>query len=230
MVKITETMKSNYNLLSNLIKLKEKRDLSKDRSDKHNYDMAFRNAMTKFGYIVDMHSTRYKSFPNYPDIVQEGNIGLAFALEKFDPVRSKNFFKIANWYVKTRIKRSANKYGVVSIPINSKEKITINRVADLNLIIENKETPLDSFEKEDVMLRLKKAIRSLQEPYKTIVCFYYGIVVDKRMTKSRKKMTLNKISKVLKLEKEETEVLLEEAHKKLAHSKYLLCLLEEKND
>jgi len=225
--KVTETMKSNYIVLSNLIELKKQKNESKNRNDCYRYNVAFKKAMSRFGYIVDMHSVKYKSFPNYQDIVQEGKIGLAFALEKFDPDRSKNFFKIANWYVKTRIKRSANKHCVVNTPLSATERVTINRMQDLALIIENRETPLDSFEKEELFLQLRNAVNSLDNPYKTVVCLYYGINMED-LESSNKLMTINKISRMLKIDKEEVEEMLEEAHRALARDKQLLCLLEER--
>jgi len=180
--KVTKLMKLNFSFLDNLSKLKQQKEKSNSKVDFRRYDIAFNEVMLRFGYIIDIHSSRYRNFPNYQDIWQEGQIGLSLAVEKFKPERSKNFFRLANWYVKTRIKRSANKHGVVSIPITSTEKLIINRINNFDFI-ENNETPLSSFEKEDTLLNLREAVNLLSSPYKDLVCLYYGLNNEK-MTKS----------------------------------------------
>lgn len=222
---VSEQMISNHNFLCDLIELKNKKELTKNKSDQRKYNAAFNKAMSRFGYIVDMHSTKYKNFPNYQDIIQEGRIGLAFALEKFNPERSKNFFKIANWYCKTRIKRSANKHCVINTPLSSTERVVINRMQDLNLIIENRETPLDYFEKEDLLVRLRKALKSLDDSHREVICLFYGINIED-VESVNKMMTINKISRMLKMSEEEVEEILKETHNVLASNKQLLYFLE----
>jgi len=223
---VSEQMVINHKILCDLIELRNKKELTNKKSDHRKYNIAFNKAMSRFGYIVDIHSFKYKSFPNYQDIIQEGKIGLAFALEKFNPERSKNFFRIANWYCKTRIKRSANKHCVVNTSLNSTERATINRIQDLNLVITSKENPLKSFEKEDLFLKLRKAVKSLKNPHRTIVCLYYGINLEE-VDCLDKFMTIHKISRILKIEKEDIELMLNEAHSTLAKDNQLLSLLSD---
>lgn len=211
-------MRENFSILENLINLKKQKELTKNKCDCRKYNKAFDNAMSRFGYIVDRHSFKYRNFPNYQDIKQEGNIGLAFAIEKFNPERSKNFFKLANWYIRTRIKRSANKHCVVNIPLTYEDKIIINRIQDLGLIMENRETPLDHFEKQDLLFRLNKAIDSLKEPYKTAICLYHGISIG---NDKPKKLTIKRISKILQMEEENVEEIINEGYKILKEENLL---------
>jgi RNA polymerase sigma factor (sigma-70 family) len=211
--KVSETMKINHKILCDLIELKEIKNKTKNKVDCRKYNIAFNKAMSKFGYIIDIHSNKYKSYPNYQDIYQEGRIGLACALDKFVPERSKNFFKLANWYVKTRVKRGANKHSEVKIPITYPGKIIINRINDFDFI-ENKETPFDCVEKEDDIIKIRKAVNDLEEPNKTIVSLYYGIQNENDV--KIKRMTISKISKMLKVEKEEIEEILKESYEYLA--------------
>ncbi len=45
----------------------------------------------------------------YEDLVQEGNLGLIRAAERFDPERGAKFSTYATWWVRQRIQRAAEK-------------------------------------------------------------------------------------------------------------------------
>jgi RNA polymerase sigma factor (sigma-70 family) len=46
----------------------------------------------------------YKNCEYYEDLVQEGKLGIFYALKKFNPERSNNFFQFVNWYIKNQIR------------------------------------------------------------------------------------------------------------------------------
>ena len=185
-----------------LVKLSELREQQeKDIKIKKEYETLFNNAINKFSYIVNIHSKRYKKFPNYQDLVQEGYIGLILAFNNFDVSRSKNFYKIANWYVKTRIKRAANKHEVFHVPMGIAKDTPPNRMSELPIIVETSPSACESIENEEASVKIKEIIMEMSPTWRKVICKFYGLSIDKKGIKinSNSKKSIADISQEMSI-------------------------------
>jgi RNA polymerase primary sigma factor len=106
-----------------LLTHEEERDLS--RRAKQGDARARQRLREKNLRLVVSVAKKYRGYGlPFEDLIQEGNIGLMKAVEKFDPDRGFRFSTYATWWIRQAVQRAVSDKGrIIRVPVHMTEKI-----------------------------------------------------------------------------------------------------------
>ena len=126
-----------------LLSHEEEIDLSKRA--KQGDERAKHRLIEKNLRLVVSVAKRYRGYGlPFEDLIQEGNIGLMKAVEKFDPDRGFRFSTYATWWIRQAVQRAvADKGRTIRVPVHMTEKIRKVSRAMSELAVELEREPAE---------------------------------------------------------------------------------------
>lgn len=148
-----------------------------------------RICIEKFTYLITMRTNRYRNFPNYDDLNQEGMEALIKSMATYNPKKGC-FFYWAHHYISTRISRCANLHTTIRVPLKVAKETPPYRENSLPLLIEEHYIPEKEMEKAEITHEITNLIDVLEDDQRLAIVSIYGL-------DGEKPLSINKVAKKL---------------------------------
>ncbi len=136
--------------------------------------------------VIKIARRYFKSGIPLLDLIEEGNLGLMHAVEKFDPERGFRFSTYSTWWIQQTIERAImNQLRIVRIPVHVLKKpheiahektISIDDAYGESHLQDNQEKdPFHHFSEINLQKNINKWLAHLAPRHREVVCRRYGL-------------------------------------------------------
>lgn len=200
--------KEIFKILRKFVTIRNKyKNAPRDKELKEQFEYYQDLCVQKFKYIVIMRASKYRSFSNYQDLLQEGTVALLSALRTFKP-RKGNIFAWIHKYVGTKIAREANKHSVMRIPMQKTKKTLPIKVKNFPLMIDFSPNSHQQIEHIENKEEIVQALNQLSRKQRKVIQLFYGLndITPYSLNKIAKRMKMS-VGKCMLIRNEAMEIL-----------------------
>lgn len=219
-IKVDDYEKSTaayFNLIKKNKHLTKKEEMNLWRNFKENNDLSAREKLIKANLkFVPTVAKQFKGcgLP-FADIIEEGNIGLIKAIDRFDPKKDNKVISYAVWWIRKCIMEAIDKKGVLDaeniddVFVNTKKNDDENKIENnIKYIVPEKYETTDDGSVMNIKQVIEELFDGVPERERYIIYDYYGLDGDNPKT-------LDEIGTEMNLTKERVRQLNEKALKKM---------------
>jgi len=126
--------------------------------------------ISRMGVVIGKRICFYRNSNIYEDLTQEARMGIITAMEKFDPVRSPNFFHYCTWHIKNKVRIYLKKQK------KRKKEILVDQA--ISNYVDEGSNPTTVFEEKEARKVLLLAVNELPEMDCKVVKMRFGLDDD----------------------------------------------------
>lgn len=162
------------NMAKKFVKLRRKAELTDDIKVREDFEIFKKDCMEKFRPLVLQRASKYKKYPNYEDLEQDGFEALMMALKSYIPEKG-SFTWWADKYISTRIARSANAHSTIRFPIKIARELKPHKVSYMPVLVDPDADPMaDAFNEERKEIVLE-AVKTLPEKHQKLINLLFDL-------------------------------------------------------
>jgi RNA polymerase sigma factor (sigma-70 family) len=170
---------SRFMTNSEVIKIFERIDMLKEdetltESQKEAAVTGMQNKMIEsLSFLVYSSTKKYRKFPNYEDLVQEGFIGLLRAVRRFNHNLFPNFFVYSERWINNGIRRAASRFDVVYSP--NRSRVVYAEPSDVGKEEDSQDGPEDTYLAKEATQKVRDVLCEFSAREREIIERIFGL-------------------------------------------------------